>query len=271
MFSEHPLSCSLKNSQTSQNSPTYDTKNLSTSNGVQKTLKHLAGSCHIQWSLSSGRIWNLLLGAFAKLRKATINFVMPVCPSIRTEQLCSHWADFCEIWGTTRLPLDGFSRNLRNNSAPLDEFSRNLRNNSAPTGRIFAKFEKQLGYNWRIFMKFEEQLGAHWTDFHEILWTTRLHWTDFHEIWGTTSLPLDGFSRNLRNNSAPTWRIFTKFEEQLGSHWTDFHKFEEQLGSHWPDFHEIWETTRLPLDGISWNLIYGHFFRKSIEEIQNSL
>jgi hypothetical protein len=41
------------------------------------------------------------LGAFAELRKATINFVMSVRlsvrPSIRMEQLCSHWADFYEI------------------------------------------------------------------------------------------------------------------------------------------------------------------------------
>ena len=35
------------------------------------------------------------LGAFAKLRTATINFIMSVCPQ-----------------GTTRLPLDGFSWNL---------------------------------------------------------------------------------------------------------------------------------------------------------------
>ena len=37
----------------------------------------------------------LLLGAFAKLRKATISFVISVClsvrPSVRMEQLGSHW------------------------------------------------------------------------------------------------------------------------------------------------------------------------------------
>jgi hypothetical protein len=39
------------------------------------------------------------LGAFAKLRKATISFVMSVCVrlSVRTEQLGSHWTDFHEI------------------------------------------------------------------------------------------------------------------------------------------------------------------------------
>jgi hypothetical protein len=37
------------------------------------------------------------LGASAKLRKATISFVMSVCPSARVEQLGSHWTDIHEI------------------------------------------------------------------------------------------------------------------------------------------------------------------------------
>jgi hypothetical protein len=45
------------------------------------------------------------LGPFAKLRKANISLVMPVClcvcpsvyPSVRMEQLGSHWTDFREI------------------------------------------------------------------------------------------------------------------------------------------------------------------------------
>ena len=41
------------------------------------------------------------LGAFAKLRKAAISFVMSVRPSVRPsvrmEQLGSHWTDFHEI------------------------------------------------------------------------------------------------------------------------------------------------------------------------------
>ena len=40
-------------------------------------------------------LFSSLLGAIAKLRKATISFVMSVCPSVRPR-------------GTTRLPLDGF-------------------------------------------------------------------------------------------------------------------------------------------------------------------
>jgi hypothetical protein len=37
------------------------------------------------------------LDAFAKLRKATISFVMSVRLSVRTEKLDSHWAGFHEI------------------------------------------------------------------------------------------------------------------------------------------------------------------------------
>ena len=36
---------------------------------------------------------NWLLGAFAKLRKSTISFVMSVCPSVRKEELGSYWTD----------------------------------------------------------------------------------------------------------------------------------------------------------------------------------
>ena len=40
----------------------------------------------------------MLFGSFAKLRKETISFVMSARPSVRMEQLGSHWADFHEIW-----------------------------------------------------------------------------------------------------------------------------------------------------------------------------
>ena len=35
----------------------------------------------------------LLLGAFAELRNASISFVVSVRPSVRMEQLISHWTD----------------------------------------------------------------------------------------------------------------------------------------------------------------------------------
>jgi hypothetical protein len=42
----------------------------------------------------------LILGAFARLRKATVSFVMSVClslrPSVRMQQLGFHWTDFDE-------------------------------------------------------------------------------------------------------------------------------------------------------------------------------
>jgi hypothetical protein len=38
----------------------------------------------------------MFLGVFAKLRKATISFVMFVSLSVRTKQLGSHWTDFDE-------------------------------------------------------------------------------------------------------------------------------------------------------------------------------
>ena len=48
-----------------------------------------------------------ILGSFAKLRKSAISFVMPVAPSVRTEQHGSHWTDFHEI-----LYLSFFGANL---------------------------------------------------------------------------------------------------------------------------------------------------------------
>jgi hypothetical protein len=38
----------------------------------------------------------LFLGAFAELQKATVSLVMSVCPSVRKEQLGSHWKNFDE-------------------------------------------------------------------------------------------------------------------------------------------------------------------------------
>ena len=39
----------------------------------------------------------LVLGAFAKLRKATVSIIMSFCPSVRMGQLGCHWTDFHEI------------------------------------------------------------------------------------------------------------------------------------------------------------------------------
>ena len=50
-------------------------------------------------SFVNRRIWfyvSAFLGAFAKLRIATISFVISACPSVCME-LCSHWMDFHQI------------------------------------------------------------------------------------------------------------------------------------------------------------------------------
>jgi hypothetical protein len=58
--------------------------------------------CYVMLYTSCGVLWVLIkgdwaLGAFTKLRKAIVNFVTSVCPSVRLEQLSSHWTDFHEI------------------------------------------------------------------------------------------------------------------------------------------------------------------------------
>ena len=65
------------------------------------------------WYALSVRVLSSFLGAFAKLRKATISFVMSVCLSVRPH-------------GTTRLPLDGFLWNLI-----FEDFSKICRENSS--------------------------------------------------------------------------------------------------------------------------------------------
>jgi hypothetical protein len=57
---------------------------LSPMNPVQETVK---------W------VYNSFLGALAKLRKATISFVLSVYPSVfLSASNCCHWKDFHEIW-----------------------------------------------------------------------------------------------------------------------------------------------------------------------------
>jgi len=40
----------------------------------------------------------MILGPFAKLRTATLSVIMSARPSVRMEQLGSHWTHFHEIW-----------------------------------------------------------------------------------------------------------------------------------------------------------------------------
>jgi hypothetical protein len=57
---------------------------------------------NVRWTVNRKLRANFrpFVGAFAKLRKATIRF-MSICMSVRMEQLGSHWMDFHEIWYLT--------------------------------------------------------------------------------------------------------------------------------------------------------------------------
>ena len=59
------------------------------------------------------------LGAFAKLRKATVSFVMTACMFVRVEQPGSHWTDFHEI-----LYLSTFRKICRENSSFFKHLTR---------------------------------------------------------------------------------------------------------------------------------------------------
>ena len=76
---------------------------------IRKTLRSvhtvylcvLCGSQHKQRLFPYTALTGWFLGAFAKLRKVTISFVIYdrlfIRPSVRMEQLGSHWMDFHEI------------------------------------------------------------------------------------------------------------------------------------------------------------------------------
>ena len=49
------------------------------------------------WAFGLIEISNIFLGAFAKLREATISLVLPVCAFVRVEQLGFDWTDFHEL------------------------------------------------------------------------------------------------------------------------------------------------------------------------------
>jgi len=55
---------------------------------------------HTQCRLTSifKEFWWNFYGAFTKLRKVTISFVISVHPSARMKQLSSHWTDINEMW-----------------------------------------------------------------------------------------------------------------------------------------------------------------------------
>ena len=129
----------------------------------------------------------VFLGAFVKLRNASIISVTSVCPSARKSRLPLdgiswnfgfHWTEFHEISASTgrnfmkfRLPLDGISLNFGFHWTEFHEIS-------ASTGRNFMKSRLPLdGISWNF--------GFHWTEFHEISASTGRNFMKFR-------LPLDG-------------------------------------------------------------------------------
>ena len=58
---------------------------------------HLLHMCHVYVNKNRNKLLEFLLGAFAKLRKAIIKFVISVRLSVRMVKLDSHWMDLDEI------------------------------------------------------------------------------------------------------------------------------------------------------------------------------
>ena len=82
----------------------------------------------------------VLVGEFAKLRKATFNFVMSVCPSVRVE-LCSHWKDFHEI---------GYLCIFRKLAQKIQVSLKSNKNNRYFTGRPIHIFDHIYLSYWNV-------------------------------------------------------------------------------------------------------------------------
>jgi hypothetical protein len=69
---------------------------LFTHNQSRSYLNHLV----LAWQVSRNIAYECIqfLVTFVKLRKAALGFVISVCPSVRMQQLGSHWTDLHEIW-----------------------------------------------------------------------------------------------------------------------------------------------------------------------------
>ena len=90
--------------------------------GVPRPLGQYFSCCHISTHRVWRRRWKVLLGAFAKLRRTTVSFVMSAYRSVRPH-------------GTTRLPLHGSSWNLI-----FEYFPKACRENSGLTPRRLMSY-----------------------------------------------------------------------------------------------------------------------------------
>jgi hypothetical protein len=87
------------------------------------------------------------LDAFAKLGKAAISFVMSVRPSVRLEQLSSHWTDLHQIWYFLY-----FSKLCRENSSFI-KIGQKWRVLYMKTNTQFWSYVAQLFLAWEIFQR----------------------------------------------------------------------------------------------------------------------
>jgi len=123
-----------------------DCDNKQTSKQIHKRTNKR--QLHQQQDQKSGSITcspNLLLGAFAKLRKAYISFAVSVRPSVRMEQLGSHWTDFHRIWY-----LMIFRKSVQKTQVSLKFYKHNRNFTCRPT-YIFDHISLSYSYNEKCF------------------------------------------------------------------------------------------------------------------------
>ena len=104
------------------NAPPRSSRRTSGANSGNKSLNKADFKIRFATKNHISKKKNLKVGldAFTKLRKAIINFVTPVCPSVHMEQLGYHWRDFHEIWN-----LSIFKKICRENSSALKSAKHN--------------------------------------------------------------------------------------------------------------------------------------------------
>jgi hypothetical protein len=78
--------------------PFYDLFETQKSSTCQRLKEGASGRCLLMSEENILMITDCFKALFAKLRKATISFVISVFSSVREEQLGSHFTDFHEIW-----------------------------------------------------------------------------------------------------------------------------------------------------------------------------
>ena len=108
--------------------------------------------CYTICDLSASVVF---LSAFEKLRKRLFSFIMSVCPSVRMEQLGSHWKKFREIW------CEYFSKICRENSNFI-KIWQEKRTLYLKTNTHLWSYLAQFFFEWEIFQaKVVEKIKSH--------------------------------------------------------------------------------------------------------------